>query len=90
MNPVVKNEKYIPKRKEVLTNVVIRVSNLLGLSVQQLSNTLDISLNNLMRIKTGKSLLEDGSNSFRQATLLVHVFQSIDAIAGGEPTVVKQ
>ena len=90
MNPVVKNEEYNPKREEVLTNAVIRASNLLGLNDQQLSNTLDISLNNLMKIKTGKSLLEDGSNSFRQAALLVRVFQSIDAIATEDTSVVKQ
>ena len=90
MKTVVENERYNSKREEVLSVAVIRASNLLGLNDQQLANTIDISLNNLKKIKTGKSLLKDGSNSFKNAALLVRVFQSIDAIAGGDPLVVKQ
>ena len=83
-----KNKKF--EREEVLTTAVINASNLLGLTDQQFADALDISPQNLAKLKSGQSLLEDGSDSFIQAALLICVFSSIDAIAGGDTSVVKQ
>ena len=90
MKSKINKAKNIPNREVVLTNAVIRASNLLGLNDQQLSNIIDVSPQNLADIKVGQRLLKDGSSSFRLATLLIRVFRSVDAISGGDVSVIKK
>ena len=40
-------------------------------------------------MKRGRYVLEDGSKPFELAALLVRLFRSLDAIAGGEDAVVR-
>ena len=90
MKQTIESIKNNANREVVLTKAVINASNLLGLNNQQLSNTIDVSPQYLAEMKIGQSQLKDGSNSFRLAALLVRVFCAIDAIAGGDVTVVKK
>ena len=78
------------EREQVLTTAVINASNLLGLTDQQFADVINVSPQNLTKLKSGQYLLEDGSDSFKHAALLVRLFRSIDAIAFGDASVVKQ
>ena len=78
------------EREQVLTTAVINASNLLGLTDQQFADVINVSPQNLSKLKNGQYLIKDGSDSFKQAALLVRLFRSIDTIAFGDASVVKQ
>lgn len=76
-------------RGTVLTKAVIRAAERLGLSARALAAATGLSEATVSRMRRGRYVLEDGSKPFELAALLVRVFRSLDAIAGGEDEVVR-
>ena len=76
-------------RGAVLTKAAVRAAERLGLNARALAATTGLSEATVSRMKRGRYVLEDGSKPFELAALLVRVFRSLDAIAGGEDEVVR-
>jgi len=76
-------------RGTVLTKAVVRTADRLGLSARVLAATTGLSEATVSRMKRGRYVLEEGSKPFELAALLVRVFRSLDAIAGGEDEVAR-
>ena len=78
-----------PARGVVLTKAVLRAAARLGLSGERLAKVIGVSAPTVSRMRKGAHVLEEGSKPYELAALLVRVFRSLDAIAGGEETVTK-
>ncbi len=78
-----------PARGMVVTKAVLRAAERLGLTARTLARVIGVSEPTVSRMKRGDFVLEDGSKPFELAVLLVRVFRSLDAIAGGDETVVR-
>ncbi len=76
-------------RGAVLTKAAVRAAERLGLSARALAAATGLSEATVSRMKRGRYVLEDGSKPFELAALLVRLFRSLDAIAGGEDEVVR-
>lgn len=74
-------------RSLVLTKAVLRASDRLGLNARILGSVIGLSEPTISRMKRGDYLLEEGSKAFELSALLVRVFRSLDAIAGGDEAV---
>ena len=74
----------VSNRDLVLTKAATRAADRLGLTGQMLAQVLGVSEATVSRLKKGEVLLQDGTKSFELAALLVRVFRSLDAIAGGD------
>tara|TARA_R110002096_G_scaffold43174_14_gene116403 strand:+ start:584 stop:967 length:384 start_codon:yes stop_codon:yes gene_type:complete len=77
------------KRGIVLTTAVLRAADRLGLSAGHMAKVIGVSPATVSRMRRGGWVLEDGSKPFELAALLVRVFRSLDAIAGGDEAVVR-
>lgn len=77
------------ERSHVLTKAVVRAADRLGLSARLLARVIGISEPSVSRMKRGAYMLEEGSKPFELAVLLVRVFRSLDAIAGGDEAVAR-
>lgn len=73
----------------VITKAVLRTAARLGLTARALSQVIGVSEPTVSRMKSGDYALEDGSKPFELAVLLVRVFRSLDAIAGGDEAVAR-
>lgn len=78
-----------PARGPVLTRAAVEASRRLGLSARELAATIGVSEATVSRMKSGSYVLEDGSKSFEFAALVVRLFRSLDAIAGGDEGVAR-
>ena len=76
-------------RGAVLTKAAVRAAERLGLSARALAATTGLSEATVSRMKRGRYVLEEGSKPFELAALLVRVFRSLDAIAGGEDALAR-
>ena len=76
-------------RGVVLTKAVLRAAERLGLSAGQVAKVIGLRPATVSRMRRGDWVLEDGSKPFELAALLVRVFRSLDAIAGGDEAVVR-
>jgi transcriptional regulator with XRE-family HTH domain len=73
-----------PDRSAVLSKATVRSAERLGLTGQALSQVLGLSEATISRLRRGELALQEGSKPFELAALLVRVFRSLDAIAGGD------
>jgi transcriptional regulator with XRE-family HTH domain len=89
MIPRTEREDARTDRGAVLTKAAVRAAERLGLSARALAATTGLSEATVSRMKRGRYVLEDGSKPFELAALLVRLFRSLDAIAGGEDEVVR-
>jgi len=71
------------RRARVLSKATGRAADLLDLSQRELALTLGLSEATTSRLVNGDFELSPGSKPWELATLLVRVFRSLDAIAGG-------
>jgi hypothetical protein len=78
-----------PARGVVLTKAVLRAAERLGLSGGRLGAVIGVSAPTISRMKSGAHVLEEGSKPYELAALLVRLFRSLDAITGGDETVVR-
>lgn len=75
------------EKTKVLTKAVIRTATLLNLSAKDFAQIIGVSEASVSRMKEGHFDLKD--KSFELAVLLVRLFRSLDAIAGGDNGVVR-
>ena len=68
----------------MVTRATLRAASRLGLSNKMLARVLGLSEATVSRMGTGAYLLKPGDKSFDLALLLVRLFRSLDAIAGGD------
>jgi len=68
----------------VLTKAVLRAAEHLGLSARSIAKAIGVSEPTVSRMKRGDYVLEENSKAYEIAALLVRVFRSLDAIAGGD------
>lgn len=78
-----------PARGPVVTKAVLNAADHLGLNARALGRVLGVSEATVSRMKAGAVLLEEGTKSYELAVLLVRVFRSLDAIAGGDALVAR-
>lgn len=73
----------------VVTKAVMTAAERLGLNAARTADILGVSAPTVSRMKRLDFLLEPGAKSFELAVLLIRVFRSLDAIAGGDEAVAK-
>ena len=73
----------------VLTKAAVNAADRLGLTARILSAVIGVSEATVSRLKRQDVLLERGTKPFELAVLLVRLFRSLDAIAGGDETVAR-
>jgi hypothetical protein len=74
----------------VITKAAVNAADRLGISARTLSAVLGVSEATVSRMKRQDHLLDRSSKSFELAILLVRLFRSLDAIAGGDEAVARQ
>ncbi|MBU1334462.1 MAG: MbcA/ParS/Xre antitoxin family protein [Alphaproteobacteria bacterium] len=62
----------------------------MGLAAKALAAVLGLSEPTVSRMKAGKFVLKLGSKPYELAVLLIRLFRSLDAIAGGDTRVLRQ
>ncbi len=78
----------LPERS-VVTKAVVSAAERLGLTARALSAVLGVSEATVSRMKRQEHLLERGTKPFELALLLIRLFRSLDAIAGGDEAVAR-
>lgn len=73
----------------VITKAVTAAAERLGLTARTLSAVIGVSEATVSRMKKLDFRLERGSKPFELAVLLVRLFRSLDAIAGGDEKVAR-
>ena len=73
-----------PETGPVVTKAVIRSADRLRLNARTLAAIIGVSEASVSRMKRGDLELEPGTKPFEFGVLLVRLFQSLDAIVGGE------
>lgn len=74
----------------VVTKAVVRAADALGLSARRLAQIIGVSEPSVSRMKSKAFQLDPASKPFELSVLLIRVFRSLDAIAGGDSAVVRQ
>ncbi|MFN7009690.1 MAG: antitoxin Xre/MbcA/ParS toxin-binding domain-containing protein [Allorhizobium sp.] len=72
-----------------VTKAVIAAAERLGLSARQLAAVIGVSEASVSRMKRLDFRLERGTKPFELALLLIRLFRSLDAIAGGDEMVAR-
>ena len=78
-----------PARGAVVTKAVVNAAEHLGLSARSLGKVIGVSEPTVSRMKGGTYTLDEGSKPYELAVLVVRVFRSLDAIAGGDPATMR-
>ncbi|MFK0384674.1 MbcA/ParS/Xre antitoxin family protein [Agrobacterium sp. NPDC090273] len=89
MNVRVQNTPEPAAQGRVVTKAVMAAADRLGLNAARTADILGLSAPTISRMKRLDFLLEPGSKPFELAVLLIRVFRSLDAIAGGDEAVAK-
>lgn len=77
------------ERGAVVGKAVLRAAEQLGLSARRLAAVLGTSEPTVSRLKAGTFQLDPAGKPFELAVLLIRVFRSLDAIAGGDAGVMR-
>lgn len=88
---IIETQRYALEQEKarVITKAVINAANLLGLTDAQLAKTLGVDPSTVSRGKRTKILVKPGTKQYEFALMLIRVFRSLDAIAGGDTVYVK-
>jgi hypothetical protein len=81
--------RIIISEGQVVTKATVTAAERLGLNARTLAGVLGVSEASVSRMKRLDHLLEKGSKPFELALLLIRLFRSLDAIAGGDETVAR-
>lgn len=73
----------------VVTKAVLRSADALGLSARRLAQVIGVSEPSVSRMKSETFVLDPASKPFELSVLLIRVFRSLDAIAGGDAAVAR-
>lgn len=68
----------------ILTQAVLRISDLWKLSNAKLGVVLGVSASTVSRMRSGMSILDSASKSFEAAQYLLRLFRSLDALMGSD------
>ena len=79
--------KTDPREGVVVTKAALRAADRLGLTAKLVASVIGVSEATVSRMKKGDLTLETGSKPFELAVLMVRLFRSLDAIAGGDEKV---
>jgi DNA-binding XRE family transcriptional regulator len=77
------------ERSAVVSKAVARATDLLGLSNAALARTIGVSEATASRLRAGRYTLDPGTKPYELALLLIRLFRSLDAVAGGEEAVLR-
>ena len=78
------------ERAAVVTKAVLRAAEALGLTARRLAQVIGTSEPTVSRMRAGGYQLDPASKAYELSVLLIRVFRSLDAIAGGDAVVVRQ
>lgn len=78
-----------PDAGRVITKAALAAAQRLGLNSRALGSVLGLSEPTISRMKAGDYLLAPASKAYELAVLLVRLFRSLDAIAGGDEKVTR-
>jgi hypothetical protein len=84
---VAKPVPSIANEAAVLTKATVRAADRLGIKNTILARVLGVSQPTVSRMRQGGYLLRRGQKDFELGVLLVRMYRSLDAIAGGDDTV---
>lgn len=73
----------------VVTKALVRAAEALGLTAKRLAQAIGSSEPSVSRMKSGAYRLDPNSKAFELSVLLIRIFRSLDAIAGGDRAVVR-
>lgn len=77
------------ERSAVVSKAVARATDLLGLSNAALARTIGVSEATASRLRAGRYTLDPGTKPYELALLLIRLFRSLDAVAGGEEAALR-
>ena len=83
-------EPLVVSKAQVVTKATVAAAERLGLNARSLAAVLGVSEASVSRMKRLDHLLEKGTKPFELALLLIRLFRSLDAIAGGDETVARK
>ncbi|MGW9231323.1 MbcA/ParS/Xre antitoxin family protein [Pseudorhizobium sp. NPDC055634] len=83
-------EPLVVSEAQVVTKATVAAAERLGLNARSLAAVLGVSEASVSRMKRLDHLLEKGTKPFELALLLIRLFRSLDAIAGGDETVARK
>ena len=72
------------ERSAIVSKAASRAAGLLGLTNAALARTIGVSEATASRLRAGHYQLEPGTKPYELALLLVRLFRSLDAVAGGD------
>jgi len=75
-----------PDDGALITKAVMRAAHRLGLSNRSVAHIIGVSRPTVSRMAHGTFTLRPGDKPFELAVLLIRLFRSLDAIAGGDET----
>jgi hypothetical protein len=78
-----------PSEAATVTKAVVAAADRLGLSARQLAAVIGVSEASVSRMKRLDFRVERGTKPFELALLLIRLFRSLDAIAGGDEGVAR-
>lgn len=78
-----------PDAARVITKAVLAAAQRLGINSRSLGLVLGLSEPTISRMKSGEYLLATGSKAYELSVLLIRMFRSLDAIAGGDEKVTR-
>ncbi|NTU53709.1 MAG: DUF2384 domain-containing protein [Chlorobiaceae bacterium] len=81
---------YRHERAAILSKAVLRAAGILGISNTRLARILGLSPSTITRLVTGAYVLVEGKKEWEFAVLLVRMYRSLDAIAGGSEEIAAQ
>ena len=79
-----------PQKGKVVTMAVLRAADAMGLTAKRLAGVIGASEPTVSRMKAGVFVLDDKGKPYELAVLLIRLFRSLDAIVGGDATVLRQ
>ena len=79
-----------PQKGKVVTMAVLRAADAMGLTAKRLAAVIGASEPTVSRMKAGVFVLDDKGKPYELAVLLIRLFRSLDAIVGGDATVLRQ
>ena len=77
------------ERAVVVTKAVLRAADAMGLTAKRLAAVIGVSEPTVSRMKGDAFRLDPDGKPYELAVLLIRVFRSLDAIAGGDAAVLR-
>jgi len=83
------SESGVTAEEAVVAKAVVRAAERLGLKNRELARILGLSEASISRLRRGRHHLHRHEKSFELAVLLIRLYRSLDAVAGGDLAVMR-